>query len=52
MTAMDGGERPLDIFPLPGDVNRGRLMQETWRAFAAENGGRSRGDVGGRLHTA
>jgi type IV secretory pathway ATPase VirB11/archaellum biosynthesis ATPase len=39
MTAMDGGERPLDIFPLPGDVNRGRLMQETWRAFVAEMAG-------------
>jgi type IV secretory pathway ATPase VirB11/archaellum biosynthesis ATPase len=39
MTAMDGGERPLDIFPLPGDVKRGRLMRETWRAFAAEMAG-------------
>lgn len=36
---MDGGERPLDIFPLPGDVNRGRLMRETWRAFATEMSG-------------
>jgi type IV secretory pathway ATPase VirB11/archaellum biosynthesis ATPase len=37
--AMDGGERPLDIFPLPGDVNRGRLMQEAWHAFVAEMSG-------------
>ena len=29
--------RPLDeIFPLRGDVTRGRQMQETWRAFGAE----------------
>src|ERR1700682_5595716 len=29
--------RSLDeIFPLRGDVTRGRQMQETWRAFGAE----------------
>jgi Flp pilus assembly CpaF family ATPase len=29
--------RPLDeIFPLRGDVTRGRQMQETWRTFGAE----------------
>ena len=31
----DGRARPLEeIFPLRGDVDRARLMQETWRAFA------------------
>jgi Flp pilus assembly CpaF family ATPase len=32
-----GAPRSLDeIFPLRGDVTRGRQMQETWRAFGAE----------------
>ena len=32
--------RPLDeIFPLRGDVDRSRLMQETWRAFGSEMAG-------------
>lgn len=32
---VDGRARPLEeIFPLRGDVDRARLMQETWRAFA------------------
>lgn len=39
MTAMDGGERPYDIFPLPGDVNRDRRMQETWRSFESDMAG-------------
>jgi len=31
----DGRARPLEeIFPLRGDVDRARLLQETWRAFA------------------
>lgn len=31
----DGHARPLEaIFPLRGDLDRARLMQETWRAFA------------------
>ena len=32
----DGRARPLEeIFPLRGDVDRARLMQETWRGFAS-----------------
>ena len=37
----DGRARPLEeIFPLRGDVDRARLMQETWRAFADGMAGR------------
>ena len=39
--AIAGDERRVprsldEIFPLRGDVTRGRQMQETWRAFGAE----------------
>ena len=50
--AVPGGAhvRSLDeIFPLRGDVNRARQMQETWRAFGAAMGGAVRSAlVGGR----
>ena len=43
-----GTGRPLDeIFPLRGDVNRARQMQETWRAFGAEMDGAVRSVLAG-----
>lgn len=43
----DGRARPLDeIFPLRGDVDRARLMQETWRAFAGGMAGAVAGAFG------
>jgi pilus assembly protein CpaF len=47
--AVSGGAsvRSLDeIFPLRGDVNRARQMQETWRGFGAEMGGAVRSALG------
>ena len=47
--APGGGQgRSLDeIFPLRGDVNRARQMQETWRTFGAAMGGAVRAALAG-----